>query len=84
MKILANKQKQALRIVNNEFTGIRKMTGRMKVLWEIQHKYSTRFSKKSFVENQLVYNQTNVSVLLRGPRINNKNPLTTKLSLKIQ
>ena len=26
---------------------------------EIQHQYSTRFSKNSFVESQLVYSQTN-------------------------
>ena len=29
---------------------------------EIQHQYSTRFSKNSFVESNLVYNQTNFSV----------------------
>ena len=29
---------------------------------EIQHQYSTRFSKNSFVENQIVYSQTKFSV----------------------
>ena len=36
---------------------------------EIQHQYSTRFSKNSFVENQLVYSQTKFSVSSRGPRL---------------
>ena len=31
---------------------------------EIQHQYSTRFSKNSFVESQLAYSQTKVSVSL--------------------
>ena len=39
---------------------------------EIQHQYSTRFSKNSFVESQLVYSQTKFSVLSRGPRLWNK------------
>ena len=85
LKKLASKQKQAWRILNNEFTDIREIMVRMKV-WniyklnicqilnfmfkikantapcifqnqftEIQHQYSTRFSKNSFVESQLVY-----------------------------
>ena len=36
---------------------------------EIQHIYPTRFSKNSFVENQLVYSQTKFSVSSRGPRL---------------
>ena len=82
-----------------EFTGIREVMVRMKVLniykhniyqilnfmfkikantapcifqnqfTEIQHQYSTRFSKNSFVESQLVYSQTKFSVLSRGPRL---------------
>ena len=93
LKKLASKQKQALRILNNEFTDIREIMIRMKVLniyklniyqifnfmfkmktnaapcifenqfTEIQHQYSTRFSKNSFVESQLVYSQTKFSVL---------------------
>ena len=89
LKKLASKQKQALRILNNEFTDIREIMVRMKVLniyklniyqilnfmfkieantapstfqdqfTEIQHQYSTRFSKSSFVESQLIYSQTN-------------------------
>ena len=85
LKKQASKQKQALRILNNEFTDIREIMIRMKVLniyklniyqilnfmfkikantapcifqnqfTEIQHQYSTRFSKNSFVESQLVY-----------------------------
>ena len=39
---------------------------------EIQHQYSTRFSKNSFVESQLVYSQTKFSVLSWGPRLWNK------------
>ena len=39
---------------------------------EIQHQYSTRFSKNSFVESQLVYSQTKFSVSSRGPRLWNK------------
>ena len=84
LKNLASKQKQALRMVNNEFTDIREIMVRMEVLniyklniyqilncmfkiktntapcifenqfTEIQHQYSTRFSKNSFVESQLV------------------------------
>ena len=33
---------------------------------EIQHQYSTRFSKDSFVESQLIYSQTKFSVLSHG------------------
>ena len=36
---------------------------------QIQHQYSTRFSKNSFVESQLVYSQTKFSVSSRGPRL---------------
>ena len=36
---------------------------------EIQHRYSTRFSKNSFVESQLVYSQTKCSVSSWGPRL---------------
>ena len=36
---------------------------------EIQHQYSTRFSKNSFVKSQLVYSQTKFSVSSRGPRL---------------
>ena len=39
---------------------------------EIQHQYSTRFSKNSFVESQSVYSQTKFSVSSRGPRLWNK------------
>ena len=39
---------------------------------EIQHQYSTRFSKNSFVKSQLVYSQTKFSVLSRGSRLWNK------------
>ena len=39
---------------------------------EIQHQYSTRFGKNSFVESQLVYSQTKFSVLSWGPRLWNK------------
>ena len=99
LKKLANKQKQALRIVNNEFTDIRGTMVRMIVLniyklniyqilnfmfklktntapcifknqfTEIQHQYSIRFTKNSFVESQLVYSQTKFSVSLRGQRL---------------
>ena len=102
LKKLASKQKQALRILNNEFTDIMEIMVRMKVLniyklniyqilnfmfkikastaacifqnqfTEIQHQYSTRFSKNSFVESQLVYSQTKFSVSSRGPRLLNK------------
>ena len=102
LKKLASKQKQALRIVNNEFTDIREIMVRMKVLniyklniyqilnfmfkiktntapcifenqfTEIQHKYSTRFIKNSFVESQLVYSQTKFSVSSRRPQLWNK------------
>ena len=98
-KKLACKPKQALRILNNEFTDIREIMVRMKVLniyklniyqilnfvfkikantapcifqnqfTEIQHQYSTRFSKNSFAESQLVYSQTKFSVSSRGPRL---------------
>ena len=99
LKKLASKQKQALRIVNHEFTDIREIVVRMKVLniyklniyqtlnfmfkikantapcifenqfTEIQHQYSTRFSKNRFAERQLVYSQTKFSVSSRGPRL---------------
>ena len=36
-------------------------------LMEIQHQYSTRFSKNNFVESQLVYSQTEFSVLSGRP-----------------
>ena len=39
---------------------------------EIQHQCWTRFSKKSFVESQLVYCQTKFSISSRGPRLWNK------------
>ena len=39
---------------------------------KIQHQYLTRFSKNSFVESQLAYNQTKLSVSSRGPRPWNK------------
>ena len=93
-KKLSSKQKQALRILNNEFTDIREIMVRMKVLniyklniyqilslmfkmkantapcifqnqfMEIQHQYSTRFSKNTFVESQLVCSQTKFSISL--------------------
>ena len=47
------------RIFENQFT-------------EIQHRYSARFSKNSFVESQSVYSQTKFSVSSRGPRLWNK------------
>ena len=39
---------------------------------EIQHKYSTRFIKNSFVESQLVYSQTKFSASSRRPQLWNK------------
>ena len=48
---------------------------------EIQHQYSTRFSKNSFAERPLVYSQTKFSVSSRGPRLWNN---LTKLVLKNQ
>ena len=39
---------------------------------EIQHQYSTRFIKNSFVESQLVYSQTKFSVSSRRPQLWNK------------
>ena len=39
---------------------------------EMEHQYSTRFSKNSFVESQLVCSQTKFSVSSRGPRLWNK------------
>ena len=98
-KKLSSKQKQALRILNNEFTDIREIMVRMKVLniyklniyqilnfmfkikantapcifqnqfMEIQHQYSTRFSKNNFVESHLVCSQTKFFVSSRGPRL---------------
>ena len=44
------KTKSAPCIFENQFT-------------EIQHQYSTRFSKNNFVESQLAYSQTKFSVL---------------------
>ena len=35
---------------------------------EIHHQYSSRFSKNTFVRNQLVYSQTKFSVSSPGPR----------------
>ena len=99
LKKLASKQKQALRILNDEFTDIKEIMVRMKVLniyklniyqilnfvfkikantapcifqnpfTEIQHQYSTRFSKNSFVESQLVNCQKKISVSSRGQRL---------------
>ena len=99
---LTSKQKQALRIANNEFTDISEIMVRMKVLniyklniyqilsfmfkiktntapcvfenqfMEIQHQYSSRFSKSSFVESQLVYSQTKFSVSSQRSRLWNK------------
>ena len=99
---LASKQKQAIRIANNEFTDISEIMVRMKVLniyklniyqilnfmfkikantapcifqnqfTEIQHQYSTRFSKNSFVESQLVYSQKIFSVSSQRPRLWNE------------
>ena len=57
--VFKTKANTAPRIFENQFT-------------EIQHQYSTRFSKNSFVESQLVYSQTKFSVSLRGPRLWNK------------
>ena len=89
---LSSKQKQALRIINNESIDIREKMVKMKVLnvykiniyqilnfkfqiktntaacifedqfTKVQHQYSTRFSKNSFAESQLVYSQTKFSV----------------------
>ena len=102
LKKLASKQKKTLRILNNEFTEIREIMIRTKVLniyklniyqilnfmfkikataalcifrnqfMEINLQYSTRFSKNSFVESQLVYSQTKFSVSSRVPRLQNK------------
>ena len=99
MKKIASKQKEAVRVVNNDNADIRELMLKMKVLniyklniyqvltfmfkiktntaplvfrtqfKEIQHIYPTRFSKNSFVENQLVYSQTKFSVSSRGPRL---------------
>ena len=43
-----------------------------KPIYGVHHQYSTRFSKNSFVENELVYSQTKYSVSSRGPRLWNK------------
>ena len=40
-----------------------------KPVYEIQHQYSTKFSKNSFVESQLIYYQTKLSVSSQGPRL---------------
>ena len=99
LKKIASKQKEAVRVVNNDNADIRELMLKMKVLniyklniyqvltfmfkiktntaplvfrtqfKEIQHIYPTRFSKNSFVENQLVYSQTKFSVSSRGPRL---------------
>ena len=99
MKKIASKQKEAVRVVNNDNADIRELMLKMKVLSiykvniyqvltsmfkiktntvslvfrtqfkEIQHICPTRFSKNSFVENQLVYSQTKFSVSSRGPRL---------------
>ena len=99
LKKLASKQKEAVRVVNNDNANIRELMHKMKVLniyklniyqvltfmhkvktntaplvfrtkfQEIQHIYPTRFSKNSFVENQLVYSQTKFAVSSRGPRL---------------
>ena len=95
-------QKQALRIVNKEYTDIREIVVKIKVLntyklniyqtsifmikrktntiqrifesqfMEIYDQCSARFSKNSFVENQLAYSQTKFLVSSRGPRLWNK------------
>ena len=39
---------------------------------EIQPQYSTRFSKNSFVESQLVYSRIKISISSRGPRLRKK------------
>ena len=99
LKKVASKQKDAVRVVNNDNADIREFMLKMKILniyklniyqvltfmfkiktntaplvfrtkfKEIQHIYPTRFSKNSFVENQLVYSQTKFSVSSRGPRL---------------
>ena len=99
LKKIASKQKEAVRVVNNDNADIRELMFKMKVLniyklniyqvltfmfkiktntallifrtqfKEIQHIYPTRFSKNSFIENQLVYSQTKFSVSSRGPRL---------------
>ena len=96
---LSSKQKQALRIINNESIDIREKMVKMKVLnvykiniyqilyfkfqiktntaacifedqfTKVQHQYSTRFSKNSFAESQLVYSQTKFSVSSWGTRL---------------
>ena len=50
------KTNTAPRIFENQFT-------------DIDHEYSTRFKKNSFVENQLVYSQKKYSVSSRGPKL---------------
>ena len=48
---------------------------------EIQHQYSTRFSEKSFVESQLVYSKTKLSISSRGPKtLEQTIRLTTEIS----
>ena len=99
LKKLASKQKQALRIIDNENIDIREIMLRMKVLnvyklniyqvlnfmfqiktniapavfyscfTEVHHPYLTRFSENSFVENQIILNQTKFAVSSRGPRL---------------
>ena len=99
LKKIASKQKEAVRVLNNDNADIKELLIKMKVLniyklniyqvltfmfkiktntaplvfrtqfKEIQHTYPTRYSKNSFVENQLVYSQTKFSVSSRGPRL---------------
>ena len=71
LKKLASKQKQALRILNNEFTDMREIMVRMKVLniykLNIYQILNFMFEIKTntavcFLENQLVCNQAKLSV----------------------
>ena len=50
---------------------------------EIQHIYPTRFSKNSFVENQLVYSQTKFSVSLDQQQKSIDHETIFKESLKL-
>ena len=100
LKKIGSKQKEAVRVVNNDNADIRELMFKIKKFLdiyklniyqvltfmfkiktnttpvvfrtqfkEIQHIYPIRFSKNSFVENQLVYSQTKFSVSSRGPRL---------------